>query len=113
MTTEEMKSQVSARTGETDDGVLTSYLDDAAQAILNHVYPFRDDVETVPTKYQRRQIEIAVYLLNKRGAEGETVHKENGTDRTYESANIPASLFEGIMPYCKIPTEDDDEDTES
>lgn len=112
MTTEDMKSQVSARTGETNDDVLTSYLDDAAQAILNHVYPFRDDVTEVPAKYQRRQIEIAVYLLNKRGAEGETVHKENGTDRTYESANIPASLFEGIMPFAKIPTEDDDEDTE-
>lgn len=110
MTTEEMKSQVSARTGETDDGVLTSYLDCAAQAILNHVYPFRDDAETVPTKYQRRQIEIAAYLLNKRGADGETVHKENGTDRTYESANIPDSYFEGLMPYAKVPRGDDDED---
>ena len=104
MTSEELKAQLSARTGETDDGVLTSYLEDAAQAIINHVYPYRDDVLEVPAKYQRRQLEIATYLLNKRGAEGETKHDENGINRTYEAANIPDSLFEGLAPFCKIPT---------
>lgn len=109
MTREEMIAQLVERTGESAE-VLTSFLDEAGDVIINRAYPFRDDVVDVPRKYQRRQIEIAVYLVNKRGAEGETKHDENGTNRTYESASVPESMLRDIMPYCKIPSAEDEDD---
>lgn len=109
MSRDEMLALLVERTGESEE-VLTSFLDEAGDIIINRVYPFRYDVEEVPTKYQRRQIEIAVYLVNKRGAEGETKHDENGTNRSYESASVPESMLRDIMPYCKIPSAEDEED---
>ena len=55
MTNEQMLERLSARTGEQDTSVLSSYLEDAGRAIINHVSPFRDDVTKVPEKYQNRQ----------------------------------------------------------
>jgi len=84
-----------------DDNVLEAYLSIAAEAILNRLYPFKKETE-VPEKYTLTQVNIAVYLLNKRGAEGETRHNENGIDRTYESANIPESMLKDIIPHCGV-----------
>lgn len=105
MTPEQMITDLSTRTGETDNAVLTSYLDQAGAAIIEKAYPFVDDVETVPVpvKYQRRQIEIAEYLYLKKGAQGETKHDENGTNRSYESASIPDSMLCGITPLAMVP----------
>ena len=109
MTAEEMMARAVERTGESQE-VLTSYIEEAGQAILNHVYPFRDDIDTVPERYHNRQLEIVVYLANKQGAEGETKHDENGTNRTYESGSIPESMFEGLVPCCFVPVTEDEED---
>lgn len=86
------------------DAMILAFLDLAGDTILQHMYPFGyDDAETeVPTKYHRKQCEIAVYLINKRGAEGETYHSENGINRTYESASVPASMLKGIVPIGKV-----------
>ena len=51
---------------------------------------------------ETKQVEIAVYLYNKRGAEGQIVHNENGINRTYESADVPESLMRGITPYVGV-----------
>lgn len=108
MTEQELIAEVASRTGETAE-VVTSFVRDAGEAILNHLYPFHKKT-AVPERYQHRQIEIAVYLVNKRGAEGETKHNENGTDRTYEGAEIPESYFKGLAPRAFVPMEDEDED---
>jgi hypothetical protein len=113
MTREEMLVELGKRTGESDGDVLASYLDEAGQAIIERAYPFRDDVTEVPVRYQRKQIEIATYLLNKRGAEGETKHDENGTNRTYESASVPNSMLYGIMPFASIPNPVREEENEN
>ena len=39
-------------------------------------------------KYQSLQVEIAAYLLDKRGATGEIAHSENGISRSYENGDI-------------------------
>lgn len=49
-----------------------------------------------------KQIEIASYLYNKQGAEGETEHNENGVDRKYESASIPESALSDISPVARV-----------
>ena len=100
MTQAEMKNRLSALTGEQNEDILLTFLDIAADKVLMKCYPYRRDIRAVPARYQTTQLEIAVYLLNKRGAEGETSHNENGINRSYESADVPKSMLEGVIPYA-------------
>lgn len=76
----------------TSDAIANAYLKAAEKAVINIAYPFGDGSETMPEKYEYEQIEIAVYMLNKRGAEGETIHVEGGTHRHFEASDIPVTL---------------------
>ena len=87
-------------TGETDPDILSLYLAQAKSTVLTHAYPYNPEIEEVPARYDMVQIEIAVYLLNKRGAEGETSHSENGVSRTYADGDIPPSLLRRIIPMA-------------
>ena len=92
-----------AMVGSSDtDDVLLAYLDIAGGKILNRAYPFGTDETTVPTRYDFLQCEIAAYLLNKRGAEGQTGHSENGISRSYESADVPESLLGAVTPMVGV-----------
>lgn len=84
------------------DEVLLAYLTIAGQKIINRAFPYRDDIKEVPAKYAYKQVEIACYLLNKRGAEGQTSHDENGVKRVYGDADVPASMLEEIVPFCGV-----------
>ena len=107
MTDAEKILLVKAMTGESADTVVSAYLSMARQAILNRAYPFLSDAElsemSVPTRYENLQCEIAAYLLNKRGAEGETAHNENGINRSYENGGIPDSMLKQVVPFCRVP----------
>ena len=85
-----------------EDELLLMYLTDAGRAILNHLYPMDEDVHTLPPRYASRMVEIAAYLYNKRGAEGEISHNENGISRTYENGSIPDSMLSDIIPYGSV-----------
>lgn len=87
-----------------DDEVCSIYIEIAEQALLEKIYPFVTDLseKTVPSKYERTLLQVAVYLINKRGAEGQTYHSENGVNRTYEAADIPPSLLKNVIPYCGV-----------
>ena len=84
------------------DDILKSYLTLAGQKILSRAYPYDHTVTEVPQRYSVLQCEIAAYLLNKRGAEGETSHSENGISRTYESADVPDSMLSDVIPHCGL-----------
>ena len=84
------------------DDILTKYLDIAGNKILNRAYPYDDTVTEVPRRYGYLQCEIATYLLNKRGAEGETSHSENGISRSYENADVPDSMLSEVVPHCGL-----------
>lgn len=89
--------------GNTDsDQVLSTYLALAASKIIAKAYPYKDNVTEVPAKYEYLQIKIAAYLLDKRGAEGQITHSENGIQRQYESGDVPASMLNEITPYCGV-----------
>lgn len=88
--------------GEENDSVLSAYLKLAGQKVINRAFPFEKGVTTVPDEYAMNQIEIAIYLLNKQGAEGETAHNENGINRTYESGGVPESMLEDIIPFTGV-----------
>ena len=93
---------VKSMTGETSDGVVSAYLKIAGNKICRKAYPFDSTVTEVPEQYSLLQVEIAVYLLNKRGAEGEAAHSENGISRTYENGDVPTSMLRQIVPMCGV-----------
>lgn len=79
-----------------DDLVLADMLQVAAAQILNRMYPFGYiDGTTIPPRYERLQVELAVELFTKRGAEGQASHTENGTTRTWATES---QLLRRIMP---------------
>lgn len=104
MTYDDKLTMLERMTDETEQGVLSTYLLLAEQVVMSKAYPF-DDVErpaVMPARYDGVQVEIAAYMLNKRGAEGETAHSENGVSRTYENGDIPASLLRRITPMAGV-----------
>lgn len=103
MTQEEKLVALKAMVGGSDtDEVLSAYLNIAGSKIIDRAFPFKSDVTEVPTKYEYLQLEIAAYMLNKRGAEGQTSHTENGITRQYENADVPASMLKAITPHCGV-----------
>lgn len=84
------------------DDVLISYLSIAGRKIINRAYPYDDTITEVPRRYGYLQCEIACYLLNKRGAEGQTAHSENGVNRSYESADVPESMLREVIPHVGV-----------
>ena len=106
ITTDTLKTYVAAMVDSSvSETTIATYLDMAAAKIISILYPYGDGTEEVPTRYLSNQIDIAVYMINKRGAEGETTHKENGIDRIYGDADIPKSLLRGIVPMAEVPGE--------
>ena len=92
-----------AMVGSSDpEDVLLAYLKIAGQKIINRAYPFDATVTEVPARYAMLQCEIAAYLLNKRGAEGQTGHSENGISRSYESADVPESMLGAVTPMVGV-----------
>lgn len=95
-------TQLKALTQESDESLLTTLLSIAEAKVLNRLYPYDDTQTAVPSRYCKNVLEIAVYLYNRRGSEGETSHDEGDTKRSYESASVPDSMFSGIIPYCVV-----------
>jgi hypothetical protein len=93
-----------ALSGESDENILLTSLYLAKNAILHKAFPFGTDEEDVPEKYVSNQLEIACYLINKRGGEGEISHSENGVSRSYESAGVPPSMLKDIIPTAGVIT---------
>ena len=80
------------------DAVLGAMISAAEALILNRMYPFGyPDGTVVPSRYEQIQIQLAVELYSKRGAEGQSSHSENGVSRTWVE-NSP--LLKRIMPHC-------------
>lgn len=102
MTESERLEMLKNLSGETDSAVLLTYLTLAGQKVIQRAYPYRSDVKEVPAKYETNQVEIACYLLNKRGAEGETYHSENGINRSYENADVPESMLARVVPFAGV-----------
>jgi hypothetical protein len=88
--------------GDWADDVLVSYLAIAGRKIINRAYPYDDAVTEVPRRYGYLQCDIAAYLLNKRGAEGEVSHSENGVTRSYGSSDVPESMLSEVVPHVGV-----------
>ena len=103
MTDVEKLTALKAVVGGSDtDEVLSTYLTFAGSKIIAKAYPYQNDISEVPAQYAHLQVEIAAYMLNKRGAEGQTSHSENGVSRSYENGDVPPSMLKAVIPYCGV-----------
>lgn len=90
---------------ESNEELLGDLLDSAKTKILAKRYPFQDfpvdeqGESVLEERYYDLQLRIAVEMYNKRGAEGETAHSENGTNRTYADEN---KLLCEVVPKGKV-----------
>ena len=84
------------------DVELEDILESAKAVILSRRFPFGEQPEEIENKYKDLQIRIAVEMFNKRGAEGETAHSENGISRSYASANVSEDLLKEITPKVGV-----------
>ena len=96
-----LKAMVGKSDNPTDE-TLTVYLSLAVNAVMNRLYPYGWEGKHLPSKYDYKACEIACYLYNKRGAEGQTGHSENGISRSYESASVPESVLKEITPFVGV-----------
>ena len=85
-----------------NDNELEDILESAKAVILSRRFPFGEQPEEIEAKYKDLQIRIAVEMFNKRGAEGETAHSENGVSRSYASANVSEDLLREITPKAGV-----------
>ena len=83
------------------DELISSLLEQSEGIILNRRYPFGapEDASLSPL-HEQIQIRMAVELFSKMGAEGQTMHIENGVHRTWEAADVSPSLLRQIIPVC-------------
>ena len=82
-----------------DISLLIFLIEQAESIVLNRRYPFGiPEGATVPTAYEHIQLQIALELFSKMGAEGQVSHDENGIKRTYEAADVSPTLLRRIMP---------------
>lgn len=84
----------------TDTDVLSVYLDQAKEKILNKRYPFGTELQDVEKQYEYLQLELTIALYNKRGGEGEKEHSENGVGRKYRT---PAEILQEIPSMVGLP----------
>ena len=83
------------------DELLEALMGQSEGIVLNKRYPLGPpEGATVPTQYEHIQLQIAVELFSKMGAEGQMAHSENGISRTYEAADVSPSLLRRITPLC-------------
>lgn len=88
-----------------EDALLSLLLEQADSKILNKRFPFgytEDQKAKALIQYADIELDIAIYLYNRRGSEGQTSHGEVGMSRGYESAGVPNSFVADIVPLVKV-----------
>lgn len=94
--------------GAYSDAKIDAALFNAALIVLNTMRPFRNGVDAtnyvnpiVPGRYLGVQASIAVEILAKEGAQGQTSHSEQGLSRQYSSGDISTRVMTHITPIAE------------
>lgn len=84
---------------ESNDELLFDILESAKNLIMLKRFPFIDETPLeLENKYIELQLQIAVRMYNKIGAEGETAHTESGVSRSYGSSAEYEDLLARVIP---------------
>lgn len=101
----DLKLKLDIPTSDTsEDTLLTMLIEQAEDAVMKYYYGAADlpsDIE-FDDRFKFQALDIAVYLYNKMGIEGQNSHIEQGIERHYDSSGIPEALFNGIPKKCKV-----------
>ena len=92
---ERLKIRITENVSETE---LEDLLESAKAVILSRRFPFGEVPDEIENRYKDLQIRIAVEMYNKKGAEGQTSHSENGISRNFASASVSEDLLREITP---------------
>lgn len=87
------------------DEVLNEYLNISEAEILNWLYTRVGDVPDgtmLPARYDQIQIMAVIAAVNIGGAEGETLHIENGMHRQFKYDDLIAYIHSHVQPYVFI-----------
>ena len=96
---EKLKVLISPDTA--SDELLSYLLEQSEGIILNRRYPFgAPEGASLSPLHEQIQLRVALELFSKMGAEGQTMHMENGVSRTWEAADVSPSLLRQIIPVC-------------
>lgn len=96
---ERLKIRITEKVNEYE---LEDILESAKAVILSRRFPFGARPTEIEDQYKDLQIRIAVEMYNKRGAEGEISHNENGVSRSYSSASVSEELLREITPKAGV-----------
>lgn len=104
MTLEERIEQMKIMLGEDSvditENECQTYLNLANRTILNHRYPYGTNLVEIEPQYEYDLIELAIVKYNKRGAEGQETHNENGVHRKYRTE---AQILASIPKFAGLP----------
>lgn len=84
--------------------ILEHALESAKWYILDLRYPFGDCTEEeakLTPQLQALQVDMAVEIIARLGAEGQIAHAENGISRNYASAVISPELRARVIPVAR------------
>ena len=87
------------------DTTLTAYLDIASREIISWRYSLAPS-ETVPTEvpveYEMTQVMAVVTGFTQRGAEGETMHQENGFIHRFSYPDMLHYIHVNVLPIARV-----------
>mgnify|MGYP002622569097 CR=1 FL=1 len=86
-----------------EDALIAVYLTASAREILAWRFSYGStEVTEVPDEYEMTQIFAVVAGYSIGGAEGQTVHNENGINRTFKYTDMVAYIRAHVIPICKV-----------
>ncbi len=104
MTTAEKIERVRTLLGEeveVTDATVNEYLSMAFDRVLHTRYPFSVPEDYDIDQYADVQCELAARLFVRKGGLGETMHNENGINRTWYSSD-DRELLSTVTPFAKV-----------
>ena len=106
MTDAELEAQVSVLADAPHlEHLAARYVALAKDLAVSRLWPF-DPSRTwadVPERLHPQVAHVALYLLERRGSEGEVRHSEAGVTAQWERAGVPNYLWAGFTPYAGVP----------
>ena len=92
---------------EVDPALVDVLVESARELVLTRRHPFSADPLAEPwePRYDNLTCQIAAFMWEKMGAEGQTASRENGIYRAWnqDDAYVPAGLLRRVVPIAAVP----------
>lgn len=88
----------------TEDDLLAVYLAAAAQELLYWKYQYAANgiPESVPAEDEQTQVWAVIAGFSISGAEGQTLHIENGIHRDFKFSDMIQYIRNNVIPYARV-----------